>query len=874
MTTTLAPKTRSRFEPGRLRASLRTHLVAMILLATVPLAVLTSIQMLGALKQQHAALSTSLQNAATAAARSVDQELAASIDALETLARAETLEHGDTAGFRDAVAAKQSPRPTWSGMLLLDPGGAVLLDTSGRAWRSAGAPIAHEGFDPPAMAGRFGATRALLSDLIDPADPQRRTTALVVPVSVGGSQRYALGAYIGVDAWRQLLQAAAPPDKAGFASLFDAQHRIIARTLAPERFVGASLPASTVEAMSGRASGVQRTNTLEGGEAYAAWHALGHGGWGVGVGTVASPLDRLQDRAVGVTLATTIACLLVGVTAALLVARRVTDPLDHLAAHGAFGAAPIPVTEIALLRDALAQAASQRQLATDRLATKAEEFEALFRSSPLGLVFAQDARCALVIQNRAMDEIAPLSLWTQHDSPAGAAARPELLHQGQPLEPRLRPLQRAAAEGESVESIELEVRVPGQPARFVLASAEPLHTAIGLARGAIGAVIDITERKRAETERGSMMAREQSARREAETASRAKDEFLAMLGHELRNPLNAIATAVEVLNRVDAAAPAAIRAREIITKQTRQLANMMDRLLDVGRVIADEVKLLRQPVELAALAGRAIDAARPKAVARQHRLEVSLSETWVDADVQRIEQIIEQLLDNAIKYTPPGGCIGVRLRADDGVARLTVSDSGVGIDPALMRRVFQPFVQGDRTLDRHDGGLGIGLTLVKRLLELHGGSITARSDASGSVFAVQLPLLRHGAAESAPLSTTSTKNVIVIDDNLDALYGLRSMLELDGHTVRTAIDGATGLAMLTQAPPEAAIVDIGLPGIDGYEVARQSRAAGYGGLLIALSGYGQERDIRHSSDAGFDAYLIKPVDATALMRLLAPRRAA
>jgi len=859
MTTTLASKTRSRFAPSRLRASLRTHLVTMILLATVPLAVLTSIQMLGALKQQHAALSAGLQSAAAAAARGVDQELAASIDALETLARTDALERGDTDGFRDAVAAQPPPRPTWSGILLLDPDGAVLLDTSGRAWRSAGASVAHEGFDPPAMARLLSANRALLSDLIDPADPTRRTTALVVPASVGGNRRYALGAYIGVDAWRQVLQDAAPPDKAAFASLFDTRHRIVARTLAPERFVGANLPASAVQAMGGRASGVHRTETLEGGEAYAAWHALGHGGWGVGVGTVASPLDRLQDRAVGMTLATTIACLLIGVTAALLVARRVTDPLDHLAAHGAFDGAPIAVTEIALLRDALARAATQRQLALDRLARKAEEFEALFRSSPLGLVFAQDARCALVIQNRAMDEIAPLSLWTQLDGgPAGAAGRPELLHQGEPLEPRLRPLQRAAAGGESVEPTELEVRVPGQPVHFVLASAEPLRTATGLARGAIGAVIDITERKRAEAD--------------AETASRAKDEFLAMLGHELRNPLNAIATAVEVLNRVEAAAPAAIRAREIIANQTRHLARMMDRLLDVGRVIGDDVELLRQPVELAALVGRALNAAHSKAMARQHRFEVSLSETWVDADVQRIEQVLEQLLDNAIRYTPPGGSISVRLHADDGMARLTVRDSGVGIDPALMQHVFQPFVQGERGLARHDGGLGIGLTLVKRLLELHGGSITARSDASGSVFDVQLPLLRHGAGASAP--TAAVKNVIVIDDNPDALYGLRSMLELDGHTVRTAGDGATGLAMLTQAPPEAAIVDIGLPGIDGYEVARQSRAAGYDGLLIALSGYGQERDIRHSCDAGFDAYLVKPVDATALMRLLVPRRAA
>jgi len=848
------------------RASLRTYLVAIILVATVPLAVFASGQMLAALKQRHADLADGLQEAAISLAADTTRELGASIDALMLLARSESLAHSDVDAFNATVSERRLLRPGWSGVFLLGPDGSVLLDTTGRLAGRVGATASLEGLEPATWERSVRAGRPLVSNLIEPANVQRRTTVLAVPVMNGSSLRYVLGAYIGVDFWARLLHSGAPRIDTGYATLLDGQRRVIARTLAHDRFVGTALTPDAQPPQT-RASGVQRQMLPDGHETYVTTEAVAFGGWSVRAGAAAEPLDRLERSDALVTLGVAIACLLLGVTAALLVARRVTVPLYELTTAGAVGpAAPISVTEIAQLRGALGEADTQRAFALEQMLRKAEEFETLFQSSPLGLVVAQDAACSRTMQNAAMDGIVPPGVWRLAASEAPDDI--EVLHRGHALAPHERPLQRAAMHGESVSAMELELRRAGSPARFVLASADPLWDAEGRTRGAIGAVTDITERKRTETELAATIASEQAARHEAELAGRAKDEFLAMLGHELRNPLNAIATAIEVLNRLDASAPPAVRAREIIAHQSRHLAHLMDRLLGIGRVLANDVQLLRQPVDLAALVRNAMAAARFKADAKRLQLHAQLGNAWIDADPQRIGDVLEQLIDNAIRYTPEDGEVEIRLAADDGRARLSVRDNGPGIDAALLPRLFDPFVQGARSIDRRAGGLGIGLTLVKRLVELHGGAIDVRSNENGTIFELTLPLLER-AAQPPASSPAARKRVVVIDDNPDVLDGLQSMLELDGHAVRTAMDGSAGLATLIATRPDAAIVDIGLPGIDGYELASRSRAAGYDGVLIALSGYGQDADIQQSLAAGFDAHMVKPVDPRRLAQLLA-----
>jgi CheY-like chemotaxis protein/two-component sensor histidine kinase len=345
-----------------------------------------------------------------------------------------------------------------------------------------------------------------------------------------------------------------------------------------------------------------------------------------------------------------------------------------------------------------------------------------------------------------------------------------------------------------------------------------------------------------------------------------------MLGHELRNPLSAISSAVEVLNRGGADQALASSARNIIGRQTRHLARLMEDLLDVARVISGKVVLSRQPLELSALVQRLVSTLQLTGQLQQHDLQLQLQEgVWVDADATRIEQVVNNLLTNALKYTPEGRRIEVHVTREGGQALLRVRDNGLGIPPALLPRIFDLFVQGERTLDRRAGGLGIGLTLVRRLVELHDGTVGVESSSQGSTFSMRLPAMEPPALQPVreQRSAARQRQVLLVEDNADAMSALRSLLELDGHTVSTAADGVSGLEQLLQMRPEVAVIDIGLPGLTGYEVAKRSRAAGHAGKLIALSGYGQGRDVQQALRAGFDAHLVKPVDPEALRRLLA-----
>jgi nitrogen-specific signal transduction histidine kinase len=381
----------------------------------------------------------------------------------------------------------------------------------------------------------------------------------------------------------------------------------------------------------------------------------------------------------------------------------------------------------------------------------------------------------------------------------------------------------------------------------------------------IGVTVDMTEQKRAERERALLTERAHAARLEAEAGSRAKDEFLTMLSHELRNPLGAISAATDVLDAAAPGAPNAVEARAIIGRQTRNLAHMMNDLFDVGRVIAGKIMLTRQSVNLAAVVRRVQETLALTGEADAHPIRLELDEAWVNGDAVRLEQVVTNLLTNAVKYTPRGGLIHVTVRRQEDTATLQVQDRGTGIPPALLPRIFDLFVQGERPLHRPAGGLGIGLTLVRRLVELHDGTVAAESSSEGSRFTVRLPAMAAPAPQDPmTLPLSRRRQVLVIEDNCDVLAALRSKLELDGHSVSTAADGIEGLTRLLKLRPEVSIVDIGLPGLTGFELAQHARAAGYAGRMIAISGYGAERDAHAALVAGFDAYLVKPVDRNEL----------
>jgi signal transduction histidine kinase len=435
--------------------------------------------------------------------------------------------------------------------------------------------------------------------------------------------------------------------------------------------------------------------------------------------------------------------------------------------------------------------------------------------------------------------------------------------------------ERLVMESGETRRFEMTVTV-AEVTRTYLSTKSPRRDPDGRVVGVISIARDITDRKRAEQEREDLLAREQAARSAAEHASRAKDEFLAMLGHELRNPLGAIGSAVAALARAAGPDGDSTPLLAIVARQSGHLTRIVDDLLDVSRVISGKIVLQRHPVDLREIVDGCVAALRHAGRTDARALTVAGDPVFVEGDATRLEQVVSNLLDNALKYTPAGGQVAVTLGAEDHEAVLRVRDSGVGITPDMLPYVFDVFAQGHRSLDRPEGGLGLGLPLVKRLVELHGGQVRVASpgSAQGSEFEVRIPRLTHAPAPAPGVARAAPgrpRRVALVEDHADARAGLRALLELWGHQVEEAEDGERGLALLRTWSADVALIDLGLPGLDGYAVARAARAdAGARRiLLVALTGYGQPDDRRRAEAAGFDVHLVKPVDPDALQRLLA-----
>jgi signal transduction histidine kinase/ActR/RegA family two-component response regulator len=368
---------------------------------------------------------------------------------------------------------------------------------------------------------------------------------------------------------------------------------------------------------------------------------------------------------------------------------------------------------------------------------------------------------------------------------------------------------------------------------------------------------------------------------EAELADRHKNEFLAMLAHELRTPLAPILSAVQILGRQAADNPFVQRAREVVERQALHQARLLDDLLDVSRITRGKVELRRRHVDLDGVLSDGVEAIRPLINAKAQTISLALPEprVFVDADPTRLTQILSNLLNNAAKYTHAGGRITVGCRRDGEHAVVVVRDNGVGIPREMLSRIFELFAQAEPLTVRTQGGLGIGLTLVKSLVEMHGGTVVARSAGrgTGSEFEVRLPAVAAPNTEALPAAGAGparSRRVLIVEDNVDTRETLRRVLELDGHDVQEAADGAEGVEVALASRPEVVIVDIALPRLDGYQVARRLRAAlGAAPLLIAVTGYGQIEDRRLSHDAGFDVHLVKPVTPDQLAAALHSRDA-
>jgi PAS domain S-box-containing protein len=410
----------------------------------------------------------------------------------------------------------------------------------------------------------------------------------------------------------------------------------------------------------------------------------------------------------------------------------------------------------------------------------------------------------------------------------------------------------------------------------LLLSAGPV---LGMSSESLGCVIsfvDVTEAKRAAEERLRLLDKANEARADAEAANRAKDEFLAMLGHELRNPLAPILTAIEVMKMRRESGGA--HERDVIERQVRHVVMLVDDLLDVSRIAQGKVELHRQPVALSAVVARAVEACGPIVEERQHQLIVDIeADIVVDADEARLCQVISNLLTNAAKYTERQGRIEILgARVGDEVI-IRIRDNGMGIPPDLLSTLFDRFVQSKRTLDRSEGGLGLGLSIVRSLVHLHGGTVGVRSEGIGlgSEFEVRLPAcdakpgtlgVSVEAGTTEPTEVDEARRILIVDDNTDAAELLADALAAMGHETRVAFDGPSGLDAVAGFVPDIAFLDIGLPSMDGYELARRIRAelAVPQIRLVALTGYGQESDRERSFEAGFDSHMVKPITLVAV----------
>jgi PAS domain S-box-containing protein len=518
------------------------------------------------------------------------------------------------------------------------------------------------------------------------------------------------------------------------------------------------------------------------------------------------------------------------------------------------------ITERKRLLDALhASELRERQRAT--------ELESVMDATPAAVYIARDRACLNVTANA---EATRLLRMRPHQNPSLSVPDKhgyEVYEDGVRLEPHQLPLQVAASSGNEVRDKELEARFDNGDRLYVLMHAVPLRAQDGEVIGSAAAFVDITAQK--------------NAAQELQRQARHKDEFLAVLAHELRSPLAAVQSGLDLLQRGGADSARLDRTLAIMQRQMAHVVRLIDDLLDVARISSGKLELKTETVGVAEIVDAAIEFSRPDLERGRHHFQSRLPSgpLYVHADRVRLTEVISNLLHNAAKYTPDGGQIELAVEEAQGQAVFRVADNGVGIAPGSLPEMFKMFAQAEDAREQRRGGLGVGLALASRIVELHGGTISADSagPGKGSIFTVRVPLVQVAAAASgAPaVGGCAACRILVLDDNVDAASTLGAMLEVSGHEVRLAHTGRAALDEMERFDADIAILDVGLPDMSGYDVARQirERYPERGVLLVALTGWGTDSDRQQSERAGIDIHLTKPVTIAMIEQVILSRRA-
>jgi PAS domain S-box-containing protein len=830
---------------------LRSHLYLLALCTLFPLIAFAIIVSLLFADREQETFERGAKQRTRALLTAVDAELKSSIAALRALAASRNLARDDLRAFHDEAGSALRSQPDWATITLVSAQGEPLVD----------ALVPHAGVLRPLTDmesfQRFARSGTSAVGNLLTRERDRFDFPVRVAVTRNGRLTYVLSAIVKPAAIDALLASQRlPADWIGV--VVDGKGRIVSRTVDPARSVGKLASESIRSALSRPdEEGWFYGTTIEGTAVYTPYSRSTVSGWTVAMGipvaaVVGGARRTLWLLAAGILAAAALAALL-----AFAFGRRIARPITSLAgtaraiADGQVSRAQphATVDEVRELSEALSAAAAavhERAESQGRLAAiVGATNDAVFGLGPDGRIGNSNPAVTTLFGYETGElEGRPFATLIAAD------------HVGD-LEDHLA----RVSQGTGVRAECVCVHKQGRRIDVSLSLA-PILDRNGTIHGIAAVVHDITDTKRAEAALRS--------------ADKAKDEFLAMLGHELRNPLSAISGAVAVLNTTNRAPEIAERAVAIVGRQVQHLARLVDDLLDVSRVTMGKVMLDQHPFDLAELARRLMGTLRSGGRLELHAVTLDAISVWVQADETRVEQVLTNLMGNALKYTPAGGRIAVRVGPDGDVAVLEVADSGAGIAPDLVEKIFELFAQGERTLERGLGGLGVGLTVSRKLVEMHGGTlaVASRGEGQGAVFTARFPAIEpplRTEIRIAPLvAATHPRRILIIEDNDDARAMLSAALSSRGHEVHAAADGISGLRIAQSVQPEIALIDIGLPGIDGYEVARRLRAAHADEtiLLIAVTGYGQAEDRHRAFDAGFHAHLTKPVGMEDLTRVM------
>ena len=853
---------------------LRTHLARMTFATLLPVLVLAAVLSWLLVMQEQATFERGARERVRALVSAVDAELRISIEALRVLADSESLLADDLAGFHERIARIESAMEPWSNINLALPSGERVVSALQPFGELLNSVQERESFDAVLRTREPQIGSLVVGDYM-------KTPVFTVrlPVLRGGEVRYVLSAVVKPLALQRLLMAQGlPPDWVG--TVVDAKYTIVARTVDPDAMVGRTASQRLRDALAGASSeGSYRGRTLEGYGVYSSFHRSALSGWAVVIGVPLAAVEAGAWRAAGLVAGGAALALALALLLSRLLGRGISQPIAELAAQARALASDGVLAERPVVRSGIAEVGDlDRTLRDAAEAVRARDdtrrqLASLTDNATVAL-FMTDANRHCSFMNPAAERMTGYTLVELHDRPLHDA-----IHHQRPdgsAYPRSEcPIDRALLENDRQQGEDVFVHASG---RFypVAYTASPIRVD-GVPVGTVVEVRDITAERAAHAERLRLLQSEQEARAESDAANRAKDHFLAMLGHELRNPLSAISNAAYLLERRSGVGTAehdpAARPLGVIRRQLVHVTRLVDDLLDASRVSTGKIALNRRPLDLAALVRHIAQAVCGAASTARHRLVLDLQPTWVEGDETRLEQVVTNLLSNAVRYTPAGGRIELTLRSEHGAAVLGVRDDGIGMAQELLKRVFDLFAQGERGIERAQGGLGIGLTLARRLAELHGGSVDAASDGPGlgSVFRLRLPAIAPpagAAAADTAMVRGPSRRILIVEDNDDAREMLRALLEHAGHRVSARADGPSGLEAALALQPEVALIDVGLPGLSGPEVAERIRAhpRGQAVMLVAVTGYGQPEDRARSQAAGFDLHAVKPVDVESLMQ--------